>query len=1010
MARATQGGFFQRWLGVSFLRIGFLVGTLVATALHAEVNFGREILPILSENCLACHGQDESNRKADLRLDTREGAMAVIRPGKAAQSEVWRRIISQDADEVMPPPNSHKAPLSAPQRKLIEQWINEGAPWGRHWALELPRRQPHQGHVVDYWVRRGLRAQGMEMAPRASDAALLRRLSLDLTGLPPREGEVLDAGTVDRLLASPHFGERMAMWWLDLARYADTDGFQSDATRSNWPWRDWVVEAFNANLPFDRFTLLQFAGDLLPEAGPAGQLATCFHRNHMTNGEGGRDKEESRVDYVIDRVNTMGTAWMGLTLGCAQCHTHKFDPITHRDYYALSAFFNSIDEDGAAGGGAKPYLSWRSPHAARAVAEEQALVERMQQRELKVRDEARRGPFVAWLAQLRQSLQAAAPRGWLPLRGVVSSSEGSVLTWRGDASVLASGPNPRQDDYRLRGKSPLRRIGGVRLEVLPVDGRLGRGSSGEFILTDLKLQVARRGSAQVRDVALADAVADLEAGDKTKAREYGPVKGTLDDDPRNGWTTAGKGLDQAHVAVYALREPLDLESDDEVLVELRQRSTQGERNLAAWRLSLCEESGDAVRSLRPTPRERLGELSLGAALDDKLRGELFEQFLLEHEPHRVAQQQLRVARAQLAEAKTAAGELKVMVLAQRKEPRETHVLVRGVWDKKGERVDLGVPEAVAAWPKGLPRDRVGLAKWLTSANHPLTARVLVNHLWQMIFGQGLVRTADDFGVQGQPPTHPELLDALAIELREGGWDIKRLLRLIVSSQTYAQSSLVDAAKLARDPQNRWLGRGARFRMPAWMLRDAALASAGLLHPALGGPPVRPYQPPGVWEEIFMGRFTYEPSLGSAQYRRTLYAFWRRSIAPTFLFDSAQRRVCEVAAMRTNTPLQALTRLNDFTIVESARALGTQLVQRGGVGALPWLFRRVLCREPQARELDLLATQYGFALERFGRHPQEAGLFLGLEAGQEPDDKQAQRAAGAHVATLLLNLDEALNRE
>lgn len=985
-----------------------LILCLLRTAVWAEISFGRQILPILSEHCLACHGQDESHRKAKLRLDTREGALAVIRPGKAAQSELWQRLISEDVDEVMPPPSSHKPRLSPEQRELMAQWINEGAPWGRHWSLEAPRRQPHQGHVVDFWVREALQRQGMELAPRASDQALLRRLSLDLTGLPPREGEVLDAGTVDRLLASPHFGERMAMWWLDLARYADTDGFQSDATRSNWPWRDWVVEAFNANLPFDRFTLLQFAGDLLPEAGPAGQLATCFHRNHMTNGEGGRDKEESRVDYVIDRVNTMGIAWMGLTLGCAQCHTHKFDPITHRDYYALSAFFNSIDEDGAAGGGAKPYLSWRSPHAARAVLEEQALVQRLERQEAQVRAEANRGPFEPWLRKLRAELAAGEARGWLALHGALTSSEGTDLSQQADARVLASGPKPRQDDYRIQGRSPSRRVGGLRLEVLPVAGKLGRGVSGDFILTDLKLQVARRGSAQVRDIVLADAVADVEGGDQTKAREYGPVKGTLDDDPRNGWTTAGKALDRAHVAVYALREPLWLEPDEELLVELRQRSTQGERNLAAWRVSVCGESGDAVRRLGPTPREKLAGLAVGAALDDKLRGELFEQFLLEHEPHRVAQEQLRVARAQLAEAKAAAGGVKVMVLAQRREPRETHVLVRGVWDKKGEKVDLGVPEAVAPWSRDLPRNRVGLAKWLTSRDHPLTARVLVNHLWQLLFGQGLVRTADDFGIQGQPPTHPELLDALALEFMDGGWDIKRLLRLIVTSEVYAQSSSVPAATVARDPQNRWLGRAPRFRMPAWMLRDAALASAGLLHPALGGPPVRPYQPPGVWEEIFMGRLTYEPSLGAAQFRRSLYAFWRRSIAPTFLFDSAQRRVCEAVTQRTNTPLQALTRLNDQTIQEAARALASGMVERGRQAGLDWLGARVLGRGLQPREFQLLSDQWQQAQQQFGNRPREALAYVG--AGQGLEGAPVERAAAMVVATLLLNSDEAMSRE
>jgi hypothetical protein len=794
----------------------------------------------------------------------------------------------------------------------------------------------------------------------------------------------------------------MAMWWLDVARYSDPDGFQSDATRTNWPWRDWVVDAFNANKPFNQFTLEQFAGDLLPGATAEQKLATCFHRNHMTNGEGGRDKEESRIDYVIDRVNTIGSAWLGLTLGCTQCHSHKFDPISQADYYAMNAFFNSIDEDGAAGTAAKPYLSYQSPRAERAVKEARALVDLRKPLEAEARKAAER-PFEDWL-KARRAEAVSAFKAWQVLRGEVESQEGSRLVQKADGSVYAEGPNPRQDDYRLITSVRLPRLTGLKLEVLPQGGVLSRGNTGEFILTDIKVQVRRKGSSQIRDIAIAGAVSDSEA-DKQAVRVYGSVKGTLDDDPRNGWTTRGAPKDKPHAAVYELKEPLVMEKDEELIFELRHRSTNGDANIARFRLSATDQRGPAVRSLDTAPLEVLAR---EGKLDAVLRGRLFEQFIEDHEPYQKARSSLQRAEAQLAEVRSAAGKLNVMVMSERKVPRETHVLVRGVWDKKGDKVMQGVPEAVAPWPAGAARDRIGLAKWITSRDNPLTARVFVNHVWQMLFGAGLVRTPDDFGLQGQRPTHPELLDWLAVDFMEHDWDIKHLIRRIVSSETYRQSSSVSSALLARDPDNRLLARGARFRLPSWMLRDAALTISGLLNPALGGPPVRPYQPEGVWEEIFMGRFTYEPSEGAAQFRRTLYAFWRRSIAPTFLFDSAQRRVCEVGMTRTNTPLQALTLLNDRTIFTAALELAGQVKDMPDNEALSWLHQQVLGRKPAEAELRVLLREMQKASSYYLNHPTEATAYLGGVSGDSAG--QARLAAACLVATLVLNLDEAITHE
>ena len=1012
----------------------------VAGFASEPVQFGRDVLPVLSENCLSCHGADESHRKAGLRLDVREGALAAkegvaaVVPYQPEASELLKRVTSKDPDEVMPTPKSHKLPLKPAQVEVLRRWIAEGASWGRHWAFEPPRRVEPAAtgatlvHPVDRWVRIAWERAGVQGAERADAATLLRRVSFDLTGLPPTRVELeaflsdLAPGAweraVARLLDSPHFGERMAMWWLDVARYADTDGFQSDATRTNWAWRDWVVDAFNRNQRFDDFTVEQFAGDLLPGATAEQKVATCFHRNHMANGEGGRDPEESRVDYVIDRVNTMGTAWLGLTLGCTQCHTHKFDPVSHSEYYSLSAFFNSIDETGAAGGGAKPVLEYKSAHAQAAVQEAEQLVAEAKTAEAAARVGAR-GAFRGALPDLFERSRRDF-REWTPLLAVgLESAEGTVLVQQADASVRATGPHPLQDEYRLAGRVALPRVTGLRLEVLPdaahTGAGLSRGKSGEFILTDLKVQVRQRGRAEVRDVKVSGAVADYSS-DKKVNGGYGDVKDTLDDDPRNGWSTKGAPQTEPHVAVFRLEEALVLELDEELLVELRQRSTLGDANIGLFRLSVSDQLGETVRKLGPGPLATLADsgASPTEALPQDLEARLFEQFLEEYAPYLAARQRLSVANAQLVEAKAAAGKLKVLVLEERKQPRETFVLLRGVWDKHGERVRPGVPAAIAPWPVGEPENRLGLARWLVSRENPLTARVVVNQLWQLLFGEGLVRTPEDFGLQGERPTHPELLDWLAVEFIESGWDVKKLLALLAGSQTYQQSSRVGADELARDPQNRLLARGARYRLPSWMLRDSALRAAGLLETRLGGPPVRPYQPAGVWEELFMGRFKYEPSLGPAQYRRTLYAFWRRAIAPTFLFDNAQRRVCEVRSLRTNTPLQALTLLNDETFREASRVLGARALELGGAeahGRLEWLSLAVLSRAPRATEWPVLERALQKALDHYTSAPADAKTLL--QSGQAPLPPEAlcvETAAYSVVASLLLNLDETLSHE
>jgi hypothetical protein len=1010
-----------------------VLGFPVIGVLHAApVSFSREVLPILSDNCFSCHGPDDSHRKAGLRLDLRDAAMesGAIVPGAPERSETMIRIRASDPDELMPPPDSHRKPLTRDQVAILDRWIREGAEWERHWAFEKPVKilaADVATYPVDAFVNRRLERERVEPTSRADRRTLLRRLSFDLIGLPPTPTEISEylndqqpgawARQVDRLLASPHYGERMAMWWLDAGRYSDTDGYQQDSTRGNWPWRDWVVGAFNDNLGFDQFTIEQFAGDLLPDATPEQRLATCFHRNHMTNGEGGRDPEESRVDYVIDRVNTTGTVWLGLTLGCAQCHSHKFDPVSQKDYYRMFAYFNSIDEDGRAGGGAKPFMKYQSPLAGGAVAEAKQFEARAAAERDRIRAEAMRR-FGPWLDERVEQARAGI-QAWHPLRASrLHSVEGTHLSQDASGVVAASGPSPRQDDYHLRAPVSLSRVTGFRLEVFPhashTDGKLSRGATGEFILTDIKVMTRGRGSSQVRDVEVVAAVADVERN--VKGRKYGRVKDTLDDDPRNGWTTEGNDALAKRVAVFALAEPLVLAPGEELIFVMLHRSTVGDANIGRYRVSITDQPGEAVRSLKPMPMEDLAKGRSESAVDvpEKIRARLFEQFLTDDAEWLRVKATYDAALSQRKEFERAAGKLNVMTLAERGKPRDSHILVRGVWDAKGELVRPGVPPAVLSRPDGESQTRLDLARWLVSREHPLTARVTVNHIWQILFGAGLVRTPEDFGLQGEQPTHSELLDWLAVDLMENGWDVKRMIRTIVTSETYRRSSNIDPLMWERDPENRLLARASRHRLPSWMLRDAALRSSGLLNPALGGPPVRPYQPVGVWKEIFMGRFTYRPSVGAAQYRRTLYAFWRRSSAPTFLFDSSQRRVCEVRTRLTNTPLHALTLMNDTSLLEASRTLAERANRAAGEPRerVARMFEDVLSRPPVEKEARVLGREYHRALTHYAAFPKEAAAFVsrGQFHATAQERGVAELAAGMLTASLILNLDEAMNHE
>jgi hypothetical protein len=740
-----------RRLSVLTVSFGLLAGHALA-APPSSIDFGRDILPILSNHCFLCHGPDPKTRKGDLRLDVKDAALRtedpVIVPGKGEDSELIRRIVSEDDTEVMPPRKMNRK-LTPGQVELLRRWIDQGAAWGRHWAYEPPRRPDTPGlrrvswprNPLDRFILSRLEHEGLEPSPEAPRETLIRRLFLDLTGVPPTPEDVETyladdspaayEDFVDRLLASPRYGERMAWDWLDAARYADSNGYQGDNDRTMWPWRDWVVRALNANMPFDRFTIEQLAGDLLPDATPEQKLATAFNRNHMINGEGGRIAEENRVDYIMDQVETVSTVWLGLTMTCARCHDHKYDPITQRDYYQLFAFFNQTPVDGSGGSG-----------------------------------------------QARPVIEVPRP---------------------GAKAVNGKVENPR-----------------------------------------------------------------------------------------------------------------------------------------------------------------------------------------------------------------------VMVMEDMARPRETFLLIRGSYERRGERVQAGLPANLAMPGSGPHASRLGLARWLTSRENSLTARVTVNRAWQTFFGVGLVKSAEDFGVQGEKPSHPELLDWLAAGFLDSGWDVKTLHRLIVTSATYRQSSRVSPELLARDPENRLLARGARFRLPSWMIRDQALAVAGLLDPRIGGPPVNSYQPPGVWEEATFGNRKYQQDKGDALYRRSLYVFWRRIVGPTAFFDTAARQVCVVKPARTNSPLHALTTLNDVTYVEAARALARRVLLTGDGAprqSVTSAFREVLGRRPTPGEEAVLVESLARVRAQFHSDPEAARRLLSVgESPRDPGLDPEEHAALTAVCLAIFNLDESLSKE
>ncbi len=993
-----------------------------AVRLNAEpVNFSREVLPLLSDKCFYCHGPDEKHRKADLRLDVETAAKAkgkegtAIVPRKSADSLLIQRIFSTDADEVMPPPKAHKE-LTVGQKETLRRWIEEGAPWGQHWAftpLEKPAIPAGEENPVDALVAARLKSEGLMFSPEANPRTLLRRLTLALSGLPPTPDEMAAwlADTspqawvkqIDRLLASSAYGERMAWDWMEAARYADTNGYQGDNTRTMWPWRDWVVRAFNANMPWDQFTVWQLAGDLLPDATDEQRLATGFLRNHPINGEGGRIAAENRVDYVMDMSETTGTVWLGLTMNCCRCHDHKFDPLTQRDYYSLYAFFNQTPVDG--GGGdpqTPPVLTVPSPATrAKLLAAEASQTEK--QAALKTQREASISRRVEWESKLLAA--AAQERAWTTLKPDNAKAKNSELTIQPDYSLLDGGPIPSTDDYEVKAKPGVGRWTGVRLDTLRhpsmKNESLSRADSGNYVLTTFRVE-RQDGSAPVQNVPMSAVEATFEQGDLKLA-------GVLDEDKNTGWGVwDGHVVDRSHAAVLRFNTPLETTTDTVLTISLRHESGSARHVMGRFRLSLTDAEKP---SLTKTDSELLAALRTPEAQRTELQR---TNVTLAWEE---ADETLMSLRREIAALETQRREInaslpKVMVMADQPSLRETHVLDRGIYTKPLAQVSAATPASLPPMASEFPRNRLGLARWIVSRENPLTARVTVNRFWQMLFGTGLVKTSEDLGVQGEFPPQAALLDWLAADFRDSGWDVKHLLRTILTSHTWRQSSQMTPALLERDPLNRLLARGARFRMPSWMIRDQALAAGGLLRPMDGGAPVNPWQPDGVWEEATFGNVKYQRSTGDDLHRRSLYTFWRRIVGPTQFFDTGSRLVCSVKPLRTNIPLHALATSNDITFIEAARALAQSTEsETEGEARVDAMIKRVLGRSPSKEEASVLLAGRERHRQNFASAPEKARAFLSDGESTPPLEAQTpDLAAWTMTALTILNMDETLTLE
>jgi len=1025
----------------AFLPLCFATTTSLAQS--PRIDFNRDIRPILSESCFACHGPDKGKREAELRLDTRDGLLGsspgagVVVPKDLERSKLYARITAADPGDRMPPPEAEKK-LSGAQIELVRRWIEEGAEWKGHWAY-LPLAQVDPPGVsgggfvrndIDRFVLEKLKVHGMSPSAEADPITLARRLHFDLAGLPPPpervEAFARDPSSaayealVDELLASPRYGERMAVFWLDLVRYADSVGYHGDQYQSTYPFRDYVIKAFNENKPFDRFTLEQIAGDLLPDATVETRVAAGYNRLNMMSAEGGGQDKEYFAKYASDRVRNTSVAWLGSTLGCAECHDHKYDPFTTRDFYSFAAFFADLTERGIYHGSHDTGI-W-GPTMIVPTKEQSEELRRLDREIADTKAELDRSTreLEADQAEWEKSLRSAT---WTILKPEsAASAGGATLQVLDDASVLASGASPDTDTYTVTASTPVASITAIRLEALPHDSLpkkgSGRAANGNFVLTEIEVsRTTTATSGEGEDLKLGSASATFEqkhAGDKTPSGRWS-AEGAIDGDvkdPKLGWAVLEEAGKPQH-AVFETGKEGGQGGGGRLTFVLRQNHGAGSHTLGRFRLSVTS-SPRPVRALRLP--ENVQSL---LAVDPSERSEAQKQELAAYyrsvaprlEPARKRTEELARAKADLEK------KLPKMLESVSMTPRTMRVLPRGNWMRDdGDVVEPATPAFLPQVQRsGQRATRMDLAAWLTSSENPLTARVLVNRIWKLFFGAGLSRRLDDLGSQGDWPSHPELLDWLAVDLQAHGWDLKRLVKLIVMSGAYRQASQAPREALERDPYNRWIARQGRFRLDAEMVRDNALAVSGLLIHRLGGPSARPYQPPGYWAYLNFPTREYQADSDDNQYRRGVYTHWQRQyLHPSLLlFDAPSREECTAERPRSNTPLQALVLLNDPSHVEAARAFAERALRAGGASdteRVEWMFRQAVSRKPAPEETSVLVALRAKHAAEYAKDLAAAGELLKTGLRPVPEDLELpELAAWTSVARALLNLHETITR-
>ena len=1006
------------------------IAALASTSLMAEVpkaDFVRDIQPLFEKRCYECH--DGRKVKGGLRLDVKDSFLrggdsgkAPLLPGKSGESVLFQRLVSTKDDEVMPPKGDK---LTAEQTALVQAWIDQGADWPEsaarpkpHWSYVIPVR-PAQPAVknagwarsaLDYYVLAKLEKEGRAPSPEADRATLIRRASLDLIGLPPSPAEVdafvadtsADAyeKVIDRLLRSPHFGERWARPWLDMARYADTQGFEKDNRRSMWPYRDWVISALNRNLPFDEFTVEQLAGDLLPNPTRDQVVATGFHRNTMTNTEGGTDDEEFRHEAIVDRINTTFGVWMGTTINCAQCHNHKYDPLTMRDFYGAYAILNQTadaDRDDDA-----PFIDVPSPSQEKEKARLEPLVAASD-----AAYHATTPEYTHAKGDWEKSERSYISAWHVLVPDSAKSTGGATLKQREDGRLVAEGTNAVHDTYEVSFATPFSKITGLRIEAVPSDSMpeksSGRNGDGAFVLSGVEAQATSRDNAGLtQELKISRAVAD-------QTRKGYDAQSLATGQTGPGWSAPNNR--ETHSIHLVFENPVDFSAGTLLTVRLRHLSSLTNANLGSFRIAATGLRNPPMEA--PLPQALATELQLPVDQRNNDQAKALDDYF------RKTWSGLSGVRDDLAKFRGQLEAVKneiptTLVLKTVEKPRQTHVLIRGSFLTRGDKIGPSVPAVLPQPSTNAPLDRLAFARWLVSTNNPLTARVQVNRYWEQMFGRGIVETTEEFGKQGEPPSNPELLDWLAVEFMQSGWDLKATLKTIAMSATYRQSSKVTPESAEHDPDNRSLGRGPRVRLEAEAIRDLALAVSGLLSEKTGGPSVMPKQPDGIWQVVYSGD-RWETSQGEERYRRGIYTFWRRSSPHPMMvnFDAPSREFCVLKRSRSNTPLQALNLLNDPAFIEFAQALGRRAVREGGStleSRLSFAFQACTARKPKDAELARLARLYSDELERFRKDHAAAEKMATSQLGPLPTGMDtSEMAAWTVVANILLNLDETISK-